>query len=123
MKDYYTLLVDLAQKRILFEELLDKQCRRRHNRAMTKIVKLWKELAQNDVDCDELFSRLLAHENMRVVVLAADICYRINDYKPISVQVLEMAHDQVLRIYNCPTADTEDHMLAYTTKTQYIDNK
>ena len=122
MKDYYTLLVDLAQERILFEELLDKQCRRRHNRAITKIVKLWKELAQNDVDCDKLFSRLLAHENMRVVVLAADICYRINDYKPISVKVLEMARDQVLRIYNCPTADTEDHMLAYTTKTEYIDN-
>ena len=121
MKDYYTILVDLAQKRILDHDLLNKQELKRHNRVMTQIVKLWKELAVNDMDCNELFYRLLSHENPRVLVVTATICYWINEQKPFSNEILQMAHATVYRIYNDKTMDPEDNSMAFRTILTFID--
>ena len=75
MKDYYNIIVELCGKLCYKDDYGCKEKVRAHNRAMTKLFKLDKEL--NTPEGSEILMKLLYHENDHVILSAAMLCLKL----------------------------------------------
>ena len=75
MKDYYKIIVELCGKLCYKDDYGCKEKVRAHNRAMTKLFKLDKEL--NTPEGSEILMKLLYHENDHVILSAAMLCLKL----------------------------------------------
>lgn len=75
MKNYYDAYVELNLKVCqTWDEIADSKCRRKHNRAMTRIYELDKTMVQESDRGVDIVLRLLAHEDERVRMCAGSYC-------------------------------------------------
>ena len=76
MKDYYQIIVELSTRKCAKDDYGNKQKVREHNKAMTKLNSLDKEL--DNVEGKNVLFKLLYHDNDQVILSAAMLCLKLN---------------------------------------------
>lgn len=76
MKNYYQMIVDLSSQKCGKDDYSNKQKVKKHNKAMTKLNSLDKEL--NNVEGETVLLQLLHHKSEQVVLSSAMLCLKLN---------------------------------------------
>lgn len=105
MKDYYSLFEELALKHCKKYDYIDKKKLRDHNKAIKKLMLLGEEMKQ--IDCTDVFIRLLVHEDERVRLGAAWFGLDIGCLTQKSIDVLREIIEK-----------SEDSTIAFAAKMQ-----
>ena len=106
-KDYYGRFVDLCKLTcVTGEEYLDKQLLKRHNKAMTQLEKIMREMYSEANRCEDIALDLLANEDIKVEIVAAAYCLKASIHTKI-------ARDCLLKIAKT-TSDGMTRVRAYS---------
>lgn len=87
MQNYYDRFVQLSLQLCLKEDYADKQKLKAHDKAMTQLDKLQREMAKTD--CSRVILALLEHPEERVRMGAAAFCIKIRIYIEKATAVLD----------------------------------
>ncbi|MBE5791575.1 MAG: DUF2019 domain-containing protein [Clostridiales bacterium] len=91
MKDYYNTFVDLSLQGCKKDDYADKQKVKKNNAAFKKLYSMQDEMRQNV--SEEIWYKLLNHEDDRVKVHAATFCLKINILVEQAIVTLEKIRD------------------------------
>ena len=84
--DDYSLFVDYSLSQCLKEDFSNKKKVRQNNQAANKLQKLQKKMLQGDFE--NTLARLLHHQDARVQINAAVLCYKANAFTNEAIQIL-----------------------------------
>lgn len=96
MKDYCSMFVDLCLKQCTEDDYDDRSKVKIHNAAYKQLWKLQNEMKQ--IDCTEMLTTLLEHEDERVKIGAATMCFKeqilVETAKSVLMEILQNTKDK-----------------------------
>ena len=98
MTDYYQLFIDLCLQQCTKDDFADPQKIKAHNLAINKLYKLQSEMKKTD--CKGMLKMLLSHEDDRVRLKSAAMCWQDNILVDDAIlalrQVVDTSEDSTL---------------------------
>ncbi|MBQ3505024.1 MAG: DUF2019 domain-containing protein [Oscillospiraceae bacterium] len=94
MKELYSLIIKYCISRCYtYDDLVDKKKLRLHNKAMSQLQKIQKEMYSEHDHCTNIVLELLKHTDERVRMFAATYCLHANILVETGMQVLIQIRD------------------------------
>ena len=87
INECYNTFVELSTQQCLKNDYKDSQKVKKHNDAYGKLLKLMDVMSEEN--CDTVLDELLVHNDDRVRINAALLCFQTNVHKDKAIQVLK----------------------------------